>query len=90
MKFIRRNKDFKKNIVKILYKIIENLLYFDNDEKNLRLYIFIIMKTKIFKLIHNEMKYFDYIRIHKKLIEGLYIFNITIKFYEFIRYCSYC
>lgn len=59
-------------------------------KKNLRLCIFIIMKIKIFKLIYNKIKHFNYTRIYKKLTKELYIFNIITKFHEFIRYCSHC
>ena len=72
------------------YKIIDNLLYFDDDEWDLRFYVSIIMKTEVFKLAHNEMKYFDYAYTHKRLIEKLYIYNMITKLYEFIRHCFYC
>ena len=72
-----------------MYKLIEDLLYFNNNKKGLRLYIFIIIKKEIFKLAYNEIKHSRYIRIYKKLIKGLYLFNIIIKFYKFIRYYFY-
>lgn len=56
----------------------------------MRLYILIkILKYEMFKLIHNEMRYFDYARIHKKLIRDIYIFNIFIKLYKYLKYCLY-
>ena len=73
----------------MLYKLIEDLLYFDNNERGFRLCIFIIMKEEIFKLAYNEIEYLGYARIYKKLTEGLYLFNIVIKFYKFIRYYPY-
>ena len=73
----------------MLYKIIDNLLYFDDDEWNLRLYVLIVIKVEVFKLAHNEIKYFDYAYTHKRLFKKLYIFNIITKFYEFIRHCFY-
>ena len=48
------------------------------------------MKIKVFKLAHNEMGYPDYAYTHERLIEEFYIFNMTTKLYEFIRYCSHC
>ena len=53
---------------KFLYKFINDLFYFDNNKKNLRLYILTIMKIKIFQLIYNKIKYLKYIRIYKRLI----------------------
>ena len=56
----------------------------------MRLYIFIkILKYEIFKLIYDEMKYFNYVRTHEKLIRNIYIFNISIKLHEYLRYCLY-
>ena len=48
-----------------------------------------IMKIEVFKLAYNEIKHFDYVYIHKRLIEKLYIFNIITKFHKFIRHCFY-
>ena len=73
----------------MLYKIIDDLLYFDDDKRDLWLYISIVMKIEIFKLTHDEMRYSDYAYTHKRLIKKLYIFNITTKLYEFIRHCPY-
>lgn len=87
---LKINERLKNNVVKLLYKLIDKLFYFDNDEKNFRLYIFNIIKTKIFKLTHDKIKHFDYIRTHEKFIQNLYIHNITNKLYNFIHYYFYC
>ena len=87
--FTRKNVTLKENVSIILYKKIDDLFYFDNDKRNLRFCILIVIKTKMFKLIYNEIKHFDYAYTHKRLIKKLYIFNITTKFHEFIRYCFY-
>ena len=71
------------------YKVIDDLFYFDDDKRGLRLCVSIIIKIEIFKLTHNKMKHFDYAHTHKRLIEKLYIFNIIMKLYEFIRHCSH-
>lgn len=73
----------------MLYKLINELLYFDNDKRGLRLCISLIMKIKVFKLTYNEIRYPGYAQIHERLMKGLYIFNIIIKLYEFIWYCFY-
>ena len=49
----------------------------------------IVIKVEVFKLAHDEMRYSDYARTHKRLIEKLYIYNIITKLYEFIRHCSH-
>lgn len=74
----------------MLYKIVDDLLYFDDDERDLRLCILTAIETEVFKLTHDEIGYPDYTRTHERLTEGLYIFNITTKLHEFIRYCFYC
>ena len=70
--------------------MIDDLLYFDDNEKSLKLYIFTIIKAKIFKLAYNKMNYLKYIYIYEKFTQGLYVYNLIIKFHEFIRHCFYC
>ena len=73
----------------MLYKLIENLLYFNNNERDLRLYILITIKKEVFKFVYNEIRYLKYAHTYKKLIKELYLFNIIIKHYKFIRYYFY-
>ena len=87
LRIIRDNKE--ENIVKLSYRIVNDLLYFDNDKRGLRLYILEIMKVEVFKLAYNEIRYPSYARTYKKLTKDLYIFNITSKLYKFIRHYSY-
>ena len=87
---IKINIKLKENIIKLLYKLINNLLYFDNIKREMRLYISIkTLKQKVFKLTHNKIRYLDYIYIYKKLTYNVYIFNIFIKLYKYLRYYSY-
>ena len=48
IEIIKINIKLNKNIIKFLYKFINNLPFFDNNKKSLRLYILIIIKIKIF------------------------------------------
>ena len=86
LQIIRKNQIFDENVVKLLYRLIDEILYFDNNEKDLRLYISSTIKVEVFKLVYNEIDHSDYIRIYKKLIEGFYIFGIIIKLHKFLRY----
>lgn len=62
MIIIKINIDLNNNAIKLLYKLINDLFYFDDFEKEMRLYILIkILKYEIFKLTHNEMRYFNYV-----------------------------
>ena len=90
MRIMLNNEIFKKNVIKLSYRVINNLFYFDDNEKGLHFYNFSIMKTKVFKFIYNEISYFDYVRTHKRFTKKLYIFKIIIKFHEFIHYYSHC
>ena len=72
------------------YKIIDDLLYFDDNKRNLRFCVLIIIKVEVFKLAYDEMRYLNYAYTYKRLIEKLYIFNIITKLYKFIRYYLYC
>ena len=73
----------------MLYKLINGLLYFNNDEKSLRLYVLTVLEAKVFRLTYNKMGYLRYARTYKKLTKGLYIFNIATKLYKFIRHYPY-
>ena len=87
MILMKINAKLKNNIVKLLYKLINNLLNFNNLKKKMRLYVSIkTLKYKVFKLIHDEMKHFNYARTYKKLIRDIYIFNIFIKLYKYLRH----
>ena len=88
MQIIRDNEALRENAIKLSYHIVDKLLYFDNDEKRLRLYVSLILKIKIFKLTHNKIRYLKYVRTYERLIKELYIFDITTKLHEFIRYYS--
>ena len=84
---ICENDALSENTVKLLYKIVNDLLYFDDNERGLRLYIPSIMEAEIFKLAYDEMGYSGYVRTYKRFIGNLYIFSMASKLYEFIRYC---
>ena len=88
---VKINTELEKNVVRLSYKFINDLLYFDDPKRGIRLCVSIkTLEHEIFKLIYNEMEYSGYARIYEKLIRGFYIFNIFIKFHEYLRYCSYC
>ena len=49
-----------------------------------------VLKYEIFKLIYNKMRYLDYARTHEKLTRDIYIYNMSIKLYKYLRHCFYC
>ena len=87
---MKSNVVLKNNTIKLLYKLINDLLYFDDLHREIRLYISNVLKYKIFKLAYNEIRYSDYTRFYEKLIDNIYIFNITIKLYKYLRHYFHC
>ena len=81
---MRDSDTLEENITKLSYYIVNNLLYFNNNKRDLRLYISSSIKEEIFKLIYNKISYLNYARTYKRLINNLYIFKITSKLYKFI------
>ena len=90
IRIIIKNQALEENTIKLLYRIINKLLYFDDKKRDLRLYISIALKAKVFKLIYDKIRYSKYARTYKRLINNLYIFNISTKLYKFIRHYLYC
>lgn len=90
LQVVRDNKALRENAAKLPYRVVNNLLYFDNDKRGLRLCISSSMKEEVFKLAHDEMSHPDYARTHERLISNLYIFEIASKLHEFIRHCPHC
>ena len=89
IRIITKNQALEENTIKLLYRIINKLLYFDDKKRDLRLYILTILKAKVFKLVYDKIRYSEYIKTYKRFIDSLYIFSISIKLYKFIRYYLY-
>ena len=60
LQIVRDNKALEKNVAKLSYRVIDKLLYFDDNKKRFYLYILIALKIKIFKLAYNEIRYSRY------------------------------
>ena len=88
---VKANTELGDNAVRLLYKLINDLLYFDDVEIEMRLCVSIrALKHKVFKLAHDEMKYLEYARTHEKLTRDIYIYNMSIKLYKYLRHYSHC
>lgn len=87
---VKENDKLEENAAKLAYKLIDDLLYFDDDENGLRLCIPSSMEAEVFKLAHDEMGHPGYARTHERLTQGLYIYNMATKLHEFIRHCPHC
>ena len=84
LKQIQNIKYFKKNAVELLYQILDNIRYFENDERGLRLCITTVIEGEVFKLTHDKIRQPDYTRTYKRLTQGLFIYNLFIKLHKFI------
>ena len=87
---IKANDSLEENAAKIPYRLIDDLLYFEDDERGLRLCIPTVMEGEVFKLAHDEMGHPGYARTHERLTQGLYMYNMATKLHEFIRHCPHC
>ena len=84
---MKTNIKLKKNIIRLLYKLINDLFYFNDIDIKIRLYVLIrVLKYEIFKLTHNEIRHLKYARTYKKLTRDIYIYNVFIKLYKYLRY----
>jgi len=91
MEIVKRNNNLGENAAKLAYEVVDQVLYFKDDEQGLRLYIpTTAIEAEVFKLAHDEMGYPGYARTHERLTEGVYIYNMSKKLHEFIRHCPSC
>ncbi len=77
----------KKFCINIDFKLCENLIYYFDKDNILQLYIFKLIKEKIFKTIYNNNYYFDYY-CYLAQINNLFILKLYKKIYIYIKYCS--
>ena len=80
----------KKNATTLPFQLIDEILYFKNDKRNLGFCVPSNIKTKMFRLTHDEKGYLGYTRFHERLTDGLYFRKMASKFHEFIRHCPEC
>ena len=74
----------------IRFKLRENLIYYASDENKKRLCVSIAMKQKIFKITHDLSSHDDFHRIYDKIINSMYIKQLTKRLRNYIKHCSKC
>ena len=87
---IRENEALGENAAKLPYRLINDLLYFNDDEKDLRLYIPSAIEGEVFKLTHNKIGHLGYARTYERLTSNIYMLGLSPKLYKFIRHCPQC
>jgi len=91
MATVVRNAALGENEAKLPYKLVDGLLYFDDVEygHGLRLCLPAALEREVFQKAHNEMGHPGYARTHEKLTRSVYIFNMSTKLHEYLRYCPH-
>ena len=84
---VNNNDELGKNAIILAYRLVDDILYFDDIKRTLRLCIPSNIKTEVFRLAHDEMGYPGYTRIHERLNDALYFRKMVTEFHEFIRHC---
>ena len=87
---IEVNIKLDENTSVLLYKLIDNLIYYKDSECSLQLSISSVedIEKELFQQTHDELRHSEYVRTHKHLTEELYFFNLLKKLYKFTHLCS--
>ena len=87
---VTANADLRENAAVIPYKMLQQLIYFDDVELGLRLCIPEPLVQEVFRLAHDEVGHQGYDRTHQRLSEGLYIYNMAKHLRVYITHCPEC
>ena len=90
MATVKANNDLGDNAAKLPYQIEDDLLYFNDPDKGLRLCLPASMEAEVFKLAHDEMGHPGYARTHERLTGSIYVYNMSTKLHEYLRHCPHC
>ena len=74
----------------IRFKLRENLIYYALNESKKRLCVSTAMKQEIFKIIHDLSNHDDFHRIYDKVVNSMYLKQLTKRLRNYIKYCSEC
>ena len=77
-----------KQLRDIRFKLRNDLIYYMFKKNKKRLCISIIIKQKMFCLIHDLNNHDDFYRIYDKIINSMYIRQLIKRLHDYIDYCS--
>jgi len=77
----------RQDAAKLSYRIIQDLIYYKDIEQNYWLCILSFFHQKVFFLMHDFMSHSKYVKIHEKLTEELYIYNLLKYLHNYIHHC---
>ena len=87
---MQANDALKENAAKLPYRLIADLLYYNDSESGLRLCIPESVRNEVFRLVHDEIGHPGYRRTHERLTQGVYILDIAKWLRQFIKACPQC
>ena len=82
----KKNKNKKKISTDVNFQFKNELIFYKND----RLCISFSCEKDIFEKTHDKNMHVDHYKIYKKFNKTMFIFKISKKFRQYIKYCSSC
>ena len=84
------NQALGENAAELPYRIIRDLIYYQDPDQGRRLCIPQPLVGEVFRLAHDDTGHQGYDRTHQRLTEGLYIAKMAKQLREYIRHCPDC
>jgi len=81
---LERNNALRPDIMKLLYEIRDDLIFYKDLEKELCLYILKSLYDRMFKIAYDNIDYSGYAQTHKRLINLLYFYDLLKNLHEYI------
>jgi len=76
--------------VRLSYEIRDDLIFYEDLEKEPHLYILKSLYDRMFKIVYDNIDYLEYAQIHKRLTDLLYFYDLLKNLYEYIQHYSQC
>jgi len=90
LKMLNNNNTLGLNAAKLPYELKNGLVYYKDIEKGPHLCIPHSLHDEVFKLAHDEMRHSEYARMHERLTDTLYIYDLFKNLHEYLRHCPQC
>jgi len=84
LQILERNNALRLNIIRLSYKIRNNLIFYKDLEKELCLCILKSLYDRMFKIAYDDIDYSEYAWTHKRLIDLLYFYDLSKNLHEYI------
>ncbi len=84
LQILERNNALKLDIIRLLYEIRDDLIFYKDLKKESYLYILKSLYDRMFKITYNDIDYSGYAQTHKRLIDLLYFYNLLKNLHKYI------